>query len=154
TTAHVALLGVSGSVAIGLSHTPVLVLAGVGIPLLVLTVRPKDRRVLGGLVGVFVLWVFTYGLQYWLCVYSPPTNQFHRTFYQGGFLPAPTSVGAITPWGVMLQSLLQYTGYPVPWTIFITALIAVAAVEAVRHRRLDSSIVIVTPVATAGASAP
>jgi uncharacterized membrane protein len=153
TTAHVALLGVGGSVAIGLSHTAALVLAGMGIPLLVLTARTKDRRVLGGLVGVFVLWVFTYGLQYWLCVYSPRSNRFLRPFYSGGFLPAPTSMGAITTWGVMLQSLLQYTGYPSPWTIFITALIAVAAVEAVRHRRLDSSIVILTIVATLAASA-
>jgi uncharacterized membrane protein len=153
TPAHVALLGVGGSIAIGLSHTATLVLAGMAIPLLVMTVRTKDRRVLGGLVGVFVLWGLTWGLQYRFCVYSPRAQQFHRTFYQGGFLPAPTSGDAVTTWSATLQSLLQYSGYPVPWTVFITALVAVSVADAVRHRRLDSSIVIVTIVATLAASA-
>jgi hypothetical protein len=153
TTAQLAILGVNGILAIGLSHTAVLVLAGMGIPLLVMTVRIHDRRLLSGLAGVFVLWVFTYGIQYWLCVYSPRSNTFLRTFYQGGFLPAPTSLGAITTWGVTLQSLLQYIGYPLPWTIFVTALVAVSVADAVRHRRLDGFIVILTIIATLAASA-
>jgi hypothetical protein len=81
------------------------------------------------------------------------SNKYFRVFFNDGFMPAPTSIGAIKIWGFTWQLLLQYIGYPSQWTIFITALIAVSVVDTIRNRCLDSFIFIATIVVALVASA-
>jgi hypothetical protein len=152
TPARVAVLGVSGSMAIGLSHTAIFVLAGIGVSLLVISIPTHDRRFLAGLVGIFVLWMFTFSIYYWLFLRSLNSDTFLHTFFTDGFLPVPTSLDALQVWGGTMQSFLQYIGYPLPWTIFIAALLTVSVADALSNRRLDICIVLVTIVVTLVAS--
>jgi hypothetical protein len=74
-------------------------------------------------------------------------------FWDGAFMPVPTSIAAIKIWGFTLQSFLQFIGYPLPWTVFIAALVAVSVIDSIRNRRLDSLSFILTIVVTLVASA-
>jgi hypothetical protein len=84
---------------------------------------------------------------------SVKTYKFFLWYWDAGFMPVPTSIGAIETWGVTWQSFLQYIGYPLPWAVFITGLVAVSVVDAMRNRRPDGLSFVLTIVATLVASA-
>jgi hypothetical protein len=144
TPAQVALLGVSGSVAIGLSHTAVFVLAGISLALLGIVAPTQDRRFLRSLGGLFLLWMCTFGIYYALFMRPLASDTFLNTFFQDGYLPVPTRWDALQVWGGTGRAFLHYLGYPAPWTLFIAALLAVASFEALRRRYLAGSIVLGT----------
>jgi Dolichyl-phosphate-mannose-protein mannosyltransferase len=154
TPGRVALLGLGGVLAILMSHTAVFVLAGLGLVLLVVVIRAPHRRVwsLGTLLGLGGVWMLTCGAQYWLCVRTPRSNAFLRDFFADGFLPAPTSLEALHTWGVTLQALVRYSGFPSAWTLFVVLLLAAAVAETLRRRRLDTGGLLLIGLVTLAAS--
>jgi hypothetical protein len=153
TKAHLAVLGISGGISIWLSHPAVFVLAGIGISLLVFIGPKKDRRSLEGLAFIFALWILSFGMNYLLFMRLLKSDATLFSFWDGAFMPAPISISAIKIWGFTLQSFLQFIGYPLQWTVFIAALVAVSIADAIRNRRLDSLSFILTIVVTLVASA-
>jgi hypothetical protein len=67
-------------------------------------------------------------------------------------MPAPTSIGATKIWGSTWQSFLEFIGYPLQYIVFITALIAVSIVDAMRKGHLGSLSLVFTIVVTLVAS--
>jgi hypothetical protein len=150
--AHLALISISGAISVWLSYPAVFVLAGIGISLLIAIGPKKDHPSLGGLAGVFTLWILSFSVYYLLFMRPLKSNQYLLSFWGAGFMPVPTSVGAIKTWGSTLQSLLEFIGYPLQYTVFITALIAVSIADATRKRHLDSLSLVLTIVVTLVAS--
>jgi hypothetical protein len=136
--AHLAVLSVTGCIAVWLSHPAVFVLAGIGISLLVLIGQGKNHLSLGILVFVFVLWILNFGTHYLLFLRTLTSHEHLLSYWEAGFLPAPTGIGALKLWAHSLLRFLQYLEYPTYWTAFIAALVAVSVGDAIQNRRPDT----------------
>ena len=85
----VAWLALAGVVALWFSHPALFVLAGIGIAVVMITVKRRDDSTLRWVAGMGILWLFTIALLYVLILKDLSQNAYMREYWQGAFLPMP-----------------------------------------------------------------
>ena len=110
-------LGLAGMVALWFSHPALFVLAGMGIALVIMTLKRRDYSSLPLVAGMGILWLFTIALLYSLILKDLSQNTYMREYWQGAFLPMP-------PWsdpGWFARSLTENIGiqFGIPYAVFV-----------------------------------
>ena len=110
-------LGLAGMVALWFSHPALFVLAGMGIALVIMTLKRRDYSSLPLVAGMGILWLFTIALLYSLILKDLSQNAYMREYWQGAFLPMP-------PWsdpGWFARSLTENIGiqFGIPYAVFV-----------------------------------
>lgn len=82
-------LGLAGMVALWFSHPASFVLAGIGLALVIITLKRRDYSSLRPLLGMGVLWLLNLALLYVLILKDLSQNAYMREYWQGAFLPVP-----------------------------------------------------------------
>ena len=114
-------LALAGVIALWFSHPALFVLAGIGLALLIVSIRRRDYSSLRSVLGVGLLWVLMIGLLYLLILKDLSQNDYMREYWAGAFLPMP-------PWsepGWFLRSLNENIGiqFGIPYAVpFVFAL--------------------------------
>jgi predicted membrane-bound mannosyltransferase len=82
-------LMLAGLIALWFSHPALFVLAGIGIALIIITVKRRDYSNLRFVIGTGLLWVLETVFLYLLILKSLGQNAYLREYWQGAFLPMP-----------------------------------------------------------------
>ena len=109
-------LGLAGMVALWFSHPALFVLAGIGIAVVIMTLKRRDYSSRLFVAGMGILWLFTIVLLYSLILKDLSQNAYMREYWQGAFLPMP-------PWsdpGWFSRSLTENIGiqFGIPYAVF------------------------------------
>jgi hypothetical protein len=109
-------LALAGLIALWFSHPALFVLAGIGLALVIVTLRRQDFSTLRFVIGMGILWVINMGLLYLLILKDLSGNAYMREYWQGAFLPIP-------PWsepGWFMRSLNENIGiqFGIPYAVF------------------------------------
>ena len=110
-------LAVAGLIALWFSHPALFVLAGIGLALLILTVRRRDYTSLRLVIGIAILWTLEIVLLYFLILKDLSQNAYMREYWQGAFLPMP-------PWsdpGWFMKNLNENIGIQlgIPYAVYL-----------------------------------
>jgi hypothetical protein len=114
-------LALAGVIALWFSHPALFVLAGLGITLLIVSLRRRDPASLRSVIGMGILWVLNTGFLYILILDDLSRNAYMREYWQGAFLPVP-------PWsdpGWFMRSIDENIGvqFGIPYAVlFVFAL--------------------------------
>lgn len=108
-------LTIAGLVALWFSHPAVFVLAGIGIALLIISLRRRDYSSLRLTLGMGFLWLLEIAFLYLLILRDLSRNPYMREYWQGAFLPMP-------PWsdpGWFIKSLNENIGiqFGIPYAV-------------------------------------
>ncbi|MDQ2693302.1 MAG: glycosyltransferase family 39 protein [Chloroflexota bacterium] len=109
-------LGLAGLVGLWFSHPALFVLAGIGLALLIETLRRRDASHLRLVLGMGLLWLLNIAFLYLLILKDLSQNAYMREYWQGAFLPLP-------PWsdpGWLARAVEQNIGvqFGVPYAVF------------------------------------
>ena len=110
-------LALAGLIALWFSHPALFVLAGIGLALLVVTLRRRDDSTLRLVIGMGILWVLNIALLYMLILKDLNQNAYIREYLQGAFAPMP-------PWsepGWFTKMLNENIGiqFGIPYAVFL-----------------------------------
>jgi hypothetical protein len=83
------LLGISGAVAIWISHPSVFTLAGIGLALFVAAITRNPRVSAVWLVGLGALWLLSFGVEYFTSLRHLIADDYLQGFWQKAFMPLP-----------------------------------------------------------------
>jgi len=108
-------LALVGLIALWFSHPALFVLAGIGLALVIITLKRHDYSSLRFAIGMGVLWVINIGFLYLLILKDLSGNAYMREYWQGAFLPMP-------PWsepGWFIRSLNENIGiqFGIPYAV-------------------------------------
>ena len=108
-------LTIAGLLALWFSHPAVFVLAGIGIALLIISLRRRDYSSLRLILGMGFLWLLEIAILYSLILKDLSRNAYMREYWQGAFLPVP-------PWsdpGWFIKSLNENIGiqFGIPYAV-------------------------------------
>ena len=114
-------LALGGLIALWLSNPALFVLAGIGLALLILTLRRRDTSSLRFVIGMGILWVLEFTLIYLLTLNDLNQNLYLRQYWQGAFLPMP-------PWsdpGWFARAIDQNIGiqFGIPYAVYFVFLL-------------------------------
>ena len=84
-----ALLGLTGLIALWFSHPALFVLAGIGLALVIVTLKRRDFSGLRLVLGLGILWLLSIAFLYLLILKDLSQNDYMREYWQGAFLPVP-----------------------------------------------------------------
>jgi hypothetical protein len=96
----IALFGVVGALAIWVSHPAVFILAGVGASLTLFFLSNRDWNRIGRLSIVFLLWLLSFTLSYFVSLRNLTDNQGLQNFWSDSFMPLPPSSFSDLKWFV------------------------------------------------------
>ena len=82
-------LTLAGMIALWFSHPALFVLAGIGLALVIVTLRRRDYSNLKFVIGIGVVWVLEIAFLYLLILKDLSQNAYMREYWQGAFLPVP-----------------------------------------------------------------
>jgi len=82
-------LMLAGLIALWFSHPALFVLTGIGLALVIVTLKRRDYSSLRFLIGMGILWVLDIGLLYLLILKDISQNAYMREYWQGAFVPLP-----------------------------------------------------------------
>jgi hypothetical protein len=82
-------LAVTGLIALWFSHPALFVLAGIGLALLIVTLRRRDYSTLRLVIGMGILWALNIACLYLLILKDLRQNAYMREYWQGAFVPMP-----------------------------------------------------------------
>jgi hypothetical protein len=110
-------LTVAGLVALWFSHPALFVLAGIGLALMIVTLKRRDDVNLRLVIGMGILWVLEIAFLYLLILKDLSQNIYMKEYWQGAFLPMP-------PWsdpGWFTKSLNENIGiqFGIPYAIYL-----------------------------------
>ena len=110
-------LTVGGLIALWFSHPALFVLAGIGLALVIVSLRKQDYSSLRFAIGMGVVWLLNIGLLYLLILNDLSQNAYMREYWQGAFLPMP-------PWsdpGWLVRNLNENIGiqFGIPYAVFV-----------------------------------
>ena len=110
-------LAVAGLIALWFSHPAFFVLAGIGLALVIITLRRRDYSGLRVVIGLGLLWILNIAFLYLLILRNLSQNAYMREYWQGAFLPMP-------PWshaGWFTKMLNENIGiqFGIPYAIFV-----------------------------------
>ena len=123
-------LTLAGLIALWFSHPALFVLAGIGLALVVTTLKRRDYSSLLFIFGMGVLWLLNIALLYSLILKDLSQNAYMREYWQGAFLPMPLwsdpgwftkslneNIGIQfgTPYGVFVVFFLMLVGWVMLW---------------------------------------
>lgn len=83
------LLGISGAVAIWISHPSAFILAGIGLTLFVAALTRNPRVPVLWLVGLGGLWLLSFGVEYFFSLRYLIADDYLQGFWQKAFMPLP-----------------------------------------------------------------
>lgn len=86
------LLGISGAVAIWISHPSAFILAGIGLALFVATMTGNPRVPVPWLAALAAMWIFSFGIEYFVSLRHLIADEYLQSYWQKAFMPLP-------PWG-------------------------------------------------------
>jgi hypothetical protein len=143
-------LGVLGALVVWVSHTAVLVLAGLGASLALLTWGAPDRRgAARPLALVLLLWTTSAGSAALIASHgmTPAAEAYLEQFWAGGFMPIPPRTFRDVVWPVAALSNVFAGGgfrYPLPGVFFAFAVLGAWALS---RRASDMALLLIAPVA-------
>jgi hypothetical protein len=110
-------LTLAGLIALWFSHPALFVLAGIGLALVIMSLRRRDTSSLLLILGMGVLWLLNIACLYLLILNDLSQNAYMREYWQGAFLPMP-------PWsdpGWFAKSLNENIGiqFGIPYAVFV-----------------------------------
>jgi hypothetical protein len=119
-----AILTVAGLIALWFSHPALLVLAGIGLALAIITLLQRDASSLQLVIGMGIIWLFTIIFLYVLILKDLSQNTYIRDYWQGAFLPLP-------PWsdpGWFAKALNENIGiqFGIPYAVFVVFFLMLA----------------------------
>jgi len=82
-------LTLAGLIALWFSHPALFVLAGIGLALVIITLKRRDYSNLRLAIGMGLVWVLEIILLYLLILKNLSQNAYMREYWQGAFLPMP-----------------------------------------------------------------
>ena len=82
-------LGLTGVLALWFSHPALFVLAGIGISLLIQSLKNRDRSRLGAVLLLGMVWLANLGLLYFVSLRRLSQNSFLLDYWQENFMPLP-----------------------------------------------------------------
>ncbi len=82
-------LTLAGLIALWFSHPALFVLAGIGLALVIITLKQRNYASLGLVIGMGILWIAEIALLYSLILKDISQNAYMREYWQGAFLPMP-----------------------------------------------------------------
>ena len=110
-------LTAAGVIALWFSHPALFVLAGIGLTVVVSTIKKQDYSTLRLVAGMGVVWLLTITLLYLLILQDLSQNAYMREYWQGAFLPVP-------PWsepGWFMKAFNENIGiqFGIPYAVFL-----------------------------------
>jgi len=145
-------LTLGGMFALWFSHPALFVLAGIGLALVIITLKRRDYSNLRFVIGMGLLWVLEIILLYLLILKNLSQNAYMREYWQGAFLPMP-------PWsdpGWFTTAINQNIGiqFGIPyavWFVFLIMLIGwvVLCLQNLNYGIAFACILLVTLIASA-----
>ena len=114
-------LTLAGVIALWFSHPALFVLAGVGLALVLRSLKRRDYSSLRFALGMGLLWSLNFGFLYVLIFQDLNQNAYLREYWQGAFLPMP-------PWsdpGWFTTAIDQNIGiqFAIPYAVYFVLLI-------------------------------
>jgi hypothetical protein len=114
-------LAIAGLIALWFSHPATFVLAGIGLALVIITLRRRDFSNLRFVIGTGLLWVLEIGFLYLLILKNLSQNAYMREYWHGAFLPMP-------PWsdpGWFVKAIHENIGiqFGIPYAVYFVFLI-------------------------------
>jgi hypothetical protein len=114
-------LAIAGLIALWFSHPATFVLAGIGLALVIITLRRRDFSNLPFVIGTGLLWVLEIGFLYLLILKNLSQNAYMREYWHGAFLPMP-------PWsdpGWFVKAIHENIGiqFGIPYAVYFVFLI-------------------------------
>jgi Dolichyl-phosphate-mannose-protein mannosyltransferase len=82
-------LTLAGLIALWFSHPALFVLAGIGLGLVIITLKERNYASLGLVIGMGTLWIVEIAFLYSLILKDISQNAYMREYWQGAFLPMP-----------------------------------------------------------------
>jgi hypothetical protein len=147
------IFGLTGVVALGLSHPAVFILAGVALSYTYFNiVRAKDGPRLGAIV-IFAVWAVTFFVVYWLFLRDLTNHEWLRSFWDDEFMPLPPTSMDDVKWYVtaFFQMFTKMLGFSLKGIGGLTVLVGVVSLFSSDRERLAN---LVLPILLAlGASA-
>jgi len=113
-------LGLGGFLAMWFSHPALFVLAGIGIVLLIQSLKQRDYSQVGSLLLMGTIWLVNLGLLYFVSLRGLSQNSFLLDYWDENFMPVPPWTG--WNWfGITFKGLIQnQIGIQVSaWLVFI-----------------------------------
>lgn len=83
------LLGISGAAAIWISHPSAFILAGIGLALFIAAITKNPRVPVLWLIGLGGLWLFSFGVEYFVSLRHLIADDYLQGFWQKAFMPLP-----------------------------------------------------------------
>jgi uncharacterized membrane protein len=110
-------LALAGVVALWFSHSALFVLAGIGLSLLISTLKQRDDLRLRLVIGMGIVWLLTIAFLYLLILKDLSQNAYMKEYWRGAFLPMP-------PWsdpGWFVKALHENIGiqFGIPYAVFL-----------------------------------
>jgi hypothetical protein len=114
-------LALAGLIALWFSHPAVFVLAGIGLALVIVTLRRGDALNVWLVIGLGFLWILEIAFLYFLILKDLSQNTYMREYWQGAFLPMP-------PWsdpGWFVRNLDENIGiqFGIPYAVYFVFLV-------------------------------
>lgn len=114
-------LTLAGLIVLWFSHPALFVLAGIGLALVIGTLKRRDYSSLRIVIGMGLLWVLSIGFLYLLIFQDLNQNAYLREYWQGTFLPIP-------PWSDpswFMRSLNENIGIQlgIPYAVYFVFLV-------------------------------
>jgi uncharacterized membrane protein len=114
-------LTLAGLIALWFSHPALFVLAGIGLALVIVTLRRRDTSNLRFVIGMGLLWILEIAFLYLLILKNLSQNAYMREYWQGAFLPMP-------PWsdpGWFTKAINQNISiqFGIPYAVYFVFLI-------------------------------
>ena len=118
---HFTWLTLAGLIALWFSHPALFVLAGIGLALVLITLKQRNYASLGLVIGMGILWIAEIAFLYFLILKDISQNAYMREYWQGAFLPMP-------PWsdpGWFTKAVHQNIGiqFGIPYAVYFVFLI-------------------------------
>jgi uncharacterized membrane protein len=145
-------LALGGLIALWFSHPALFVLAGIGLGLIIITLKRHDHSNLWLVMGMGLVWVLEIVLLYMLILKELSQNAYMREYWQGAFLPMP-------PWsdpGWFVRNLNENIGiqFGIPYGVLVVFLIMLIGWVVIFHQNESyavalASILSVTLIASA-----
>jgi len=114
-------LTLAGLITLWFSHPALFVLAGIGLTLIIITLKRRDYSNLRFVIGMGLLWVLEIVFLYLLILKDLGQNDYLREYWQGAFLPMP-------PWsdpGWFTTAINQNIGiqFGIPYAVYFVFLV-------------------------------
>ena len=134
-------LGIAGFMALWFSYPALFVLAGVGVSLLIHSLRKRDKSLIWSVLVMGATWMFSLSLLYFSSLKGLSQNSYLLEYWQENFMPIP-------PWtdwgwfGLLLRGMIQNQVGIYAWMWLVVILLTIGFIALFVKNRLFAEVIL------------